>query len=80
MLFAACGSNPQQEPVVSADAAPAGDFFVGTRPIYAQWVDMEELSAESDEVAGAEVADEGIAQLREINRNRKRVGRNFKRG
>ena len=57
----------------------AGIITERTRPIYAQWVDMDELAGEDDEVAGAEVADAGIEQLREINRNRKRVGRNFKR-
>jgi len=50
-----------------------------TKPVYAAWVDMDELAGEDDEVAGAEVADAGIAELREINANRKRVGRNFKR-
>ena len=57
----------------------AGIITERTRPVYAQWVDLEELAAESDEVAGAEVAEAGVAELREINRSRKRVGRNFRR-
>ena len=57
----------------------AGIITDRTKHVYAQWVDMAELAAESDEVVGADVADAGIAELREINRNRKRVGRSFKR-
>lgn len=57
----------------------AGIITDRTKHVYAQWVDMEELAAEDDEVAGIEVAEAGIAELRDINRNRKRVGRNFKR-
>ena len=36
---------------------------------------MDELSREDDQVVGQAVADEGVASLREINRNRKRIGR-----
>ena len=57
----------------------AGIITDRTKHVYAQWVDMEELAAEDDEVAGIEVAEAGITELRDINRNRKRVGRNFKR-
>jgi hypothetical protein len=53
----------------------AGIITERTRPIYAAWVDMEELRAEDDEVAGQAVADDGIDRLREINRNRPRRGR-----
>ena len=52
----------------------AGIITERTRPIYAAWVDMEELRAEDDEVAGQEVADAGIASLREINQARPRLG------
>ena len=57
----------------------AGIITDRTKHVYAQWVDMEELASEHDEVVGVEVAEAGIVELREINRNRKRVGRNFKR-
>jgi hypothetical protein len=52
----------------------AGIITERTRPIYASWVDMEELAGEDDEVVGTDVAEEGIAQLREINRGRKKMG------
>lgn len=58
----------------------AGIITDRTRSVYTQWVDLDELAAEDDEVAGAEVAESGIAELRDINRNRKRIGRNFRRG
>ncbi len=53
----------------------AGIITERTRPVYAAWVDMDELSRESDEVAGQAVADEAMLELREINRGRKRIGR-----
>jgi 1,2-phenylacetyl-CoA epoxidase catalytic subunit len=53
----------------------AGIITERTRPVYAQWVDMDELSREDDEVAGTEVAEAGIDELREINRSRQRLGR-----
>jgi len=53
----------------------AGIITDRTRPLYAQWVDMDELSGEDDQVVGADVAEAGIAELREINRGRKRIGR-----
>jgi hypothetical protein len=56
----------------------AGIITERTRPTYAQWVDMDELAGESDEVAGMDVAEDGIASLREINRDRKKIGRVLK--
>ncbi len=53
----------------------AGIITERTRPLYAAWVDMDELAAESDEVVGEAVAQDGIAYLRDINRNRKKIGR-----
>ena len=53
----------------------AGIISERTRPIYAMWVDMEELSRESDEVVGTDVAEAGIAYLRDINKTRKKIGR-----
>jgi hypothetical protein len=41
-----------------------------TRKTYAQYVNMEELHAESDEVAGQEIADEGLKKLEKINQSR----------
>ena len=58
----------------------AGIITERTRGMYAMWVDMEELSAEGDEVAGQEVADQGIEFLKEINRSRKKIGRALKGG
>jgi hypothetical protein len=56
----------------------AGIITDRTRPLYAVWVDMDELARESDEVVGSEVAEEGIATLRDINKDRKRIGRALK--
>ena len=42
-----------------------------TRKTYAEFVNMEELNAESDEVAGIDIANEGLAQLEQINKGRK---------
>jgi hypothetical protein len=53
----------------------AGIITDRTKPIYSAWVDMDELALEDDEVAGSEVAEEGIATLREINRGRRPMGR-----
>ncbi len=53
----------------------AGIITERTRPLYAMWVDMDELAAEDDEVAGQDVADEAVGFLRDINRNRKKIGR-----
>jgi hypothetical protein len=56
----------------------AGIITERTKPTYAMWVDMDELANESDEVVGAEVVDAGIATLRDINKDRKKIGRAFK--
>jgi hypothetical protein len=56
----------------------AGIITERTKPIYAMWVDMDELALEDDEVVGSDVAEEGIAYLRDINRNRKKIGRALK--
>ena len=53
----------------------AGIITERTRPVYAAWVDMEELHREDDEVAGADVADATLLELREINDNRRRISR-----
>jgi hypothetical protein len=56
----------------------AGIITERTRGVYAMWVNMDELAAEGDEVAGQQIADEGIEFLKEINRNRKKIGRALK--
>ena len=56
----------------------AGIITDRTKSVYGAWVDMGELASEDDEVVGSDVADEGIAELRDINRNRKKIGRNLK--
>ena len=53
----------------------AGIITERTRPIYAAWVDVDELRRESDEVVGSDVAEAAMVELREINRGRKRIGR-----
>ena len=42
-----------------------------TRKHYAEFVDMEELQAEDDEVAGIDIANEGLDILEKINKDRK---------
>jgi hypothetical protein len=53
----------------------AGIITERTRATYATWVDMDELAGERDEVAGQEVADAAMAELVELNRGRKKIGR-----
>jgi len=56
----------------------AGIITDRTRPIYAQWVDMAELAAESDEVAGSDVAEEATETLKEINADRVKHGAHYR--
>jgi len=56
----------------------AGIITERTKATYAMWVDMEELGREADEVVGTDVAEEGIAYLRDINKNRKKISRALK--
>ncbi len=56
----------------------AGIITERTKPTYAMWVDMDELEGESDEVVGSDVAEAGMAYLRDINKNRKKIGRALK--
>jgi hypothetical protein len=53
----------------------AGIVTERTRPIYAAWVDMDELAAEGDAMVGDDIAEDGIRTLREINATKKRVVR-----
>ena len=56
----------------------AGIITDRTRPVYAQWVDMAELNAEDDEVAGADVAAEATETLKEINADRVKHGSQYR--
>jgi len=56
----------------------AGIITDRTKGVYAMWVDMDELAREDDEVVGSDVAEEGISYLRDINRNRKKIGKALK--
>ena len=58
----------------------AGIITERTKPVYAAWVDMDELASEDTIVVGTDVAEEGIEELREINRGRKRMGRALRAG
>jgi hypothetical protein len=50
----------------------AGIISERTRPLYAAWVDMDELQREPDEVAGMDVADATVAELRDLNATKTR--------
>ena len=52
----------------------AGIITSRTAPLYAVWVDMEELKAEGDGIPGDIVAEEMLVVLREINAKRNRIG------
>jgi len=45
----------------------AGIITERTKPVYAAWVDMDELRGESDEVVGTDIADATVLELRDIN-------------
>lgn len=53
----------------------AGLISERTRPLYAAWVDMEELVAEGDKMVGDDIADEGIRYLHEINAGKRKIVR-----
>lgn len=52
----------------------AGIITSRTAPLYAVWVDMDELKAEGDAIPGDIVAEEMLVVLREINAKRRRIG------
>jgi len=45
-----------------------------TRPLYAHWIDMDEIDAESEDMVGYAIADEGTAYLKTINQSRRVIG------
>jgi hypothetical protein len=49
-----------------------------TRHLYEAWVDMGQLEREPEGVVGDAVAEDAMAELKEINRGRARIGRAFK--
>ena len=53
----------------------AGIITERTRGVYANWVDMAELDAEDDEVAGADVADAMLKELAEVNAQRRVISK-----
>jgi len=56
----------------------AGIITERTRPVYAQWVDMDELAGESDEVVGSDIAERTTEMLREINAGRVKMGSRYR--
>jgi hypothetical protein len=50
----------------------AGIITERTRPVYAAWVDMDELNREDDEVVGADIADATLLELRDLNAQKTR--------
>lgn len=57
----------------------AGIITERTRHLYEAWVDLGQLEQEPEGVVGDAIADEAIAELREINAGkRKKIGRAFK--
>ncbi len=53
----------------------AGIITDRTRAAYAFWVDMEELQAEGDRMVGDEIAEAGLASLRDVNQSKRRIVR-----
>ena len=56
----------------------AGIITERTRHVYQAWVDMDELSREDDEVAGADVAAAAMEELKIINAGRQKMGARFR--
>jgi hypothetical protein len=52
----------------------AGIITERTRGVYARWVDMAELQAESEQMVAQDITDASLEELREINRGRKKIG------
>ena len=53
----------------------AGIITDRTKSVYSQWVDMEELALEGDEVVGTDIAEATTLELREINQSRPKMVR-----
>ncbi len=46
-----------------------------TRPQYAMWIDMDELAGEGDRMVGDDIAEAGIADLKDINATKRKIVR-----
>lgn len=53
----------------------AGIITDRTKPVYAMWVDMDELRREDDQVVGSDLAEATVDELREINKGRQKMVR-----
>jgi hypothetical protein len=53
----------------------AGIISERTRAQYAAWVDVAELAGEGDRMVGDDIAEAGIADLKEINASKRKVVR-----
>ena len=53
----------------------AGIITERTQAAYAVWVDMDELQSEGDRMVGDEIAEDGLAALRDINLHKRKVVR-----
>jgi hypothetical protein len=56
----------------------AGIITDRTRHVYAQWVDMEALKKEDEDVVGTDIAEAAMVELKEINSGRKRIGKTLR--
>jgi len=53
----------------------AGIITERTKPLYAAWVDMNELARESDAMVGDAIAESAMTELRAINQGHRKIGR-----
>ena len=51
----------------------AGLITDRTRPFYASWVDMDEIAGEGEWTVGQSIAEEGIADLKQINESKRSI-------
>ena len=51
----------------------AGIITERTRTHYSRWIDMDELATEGDRMVGDDLADAGLAELRQINAGRRKI-------
>jgi hypothetical protein len=55
----------------------AGIITERTRVAYAVWVDMDALQSEGDRMVGDEIAEDGLASLRDINLHKRKIVRSI---
>jgi len=68
----------QVQPFDGLTATRAGRYNERTRDLHVMRVDINELPAEDDEVAGQPVAEKGSDLLQQFHRGRRPVGRGLK--